>query len=58
MFSDPYYGGNANFIGWDLLDFPGVKLTFSAAEQQLDYPDRQGASVDLQLHGFSNGRKH
>ena len=38
MFSDPFYGGNANFIGWDLLDFPGVKLEFSAAEQQLDYP--------------------
>ena len=38
MFSDPYYGGNANFIGWDLLDFPGVKLEFSAAEQQLDHP--------------------
>ena len=38
MFSDPYYGGNANFIGWDLLDFPGVKLDFSAAEQQVDYP--------------------
>jgi gluconate 2-dehydrogenase gamma chain len=38
MFSDPYYGGNANFIGWDLLDFPGVKLGFTAEEQQLDYP--------------------
>ena len=38
MFSDPYYGGNANFIGWDLLDFPGVKLEFSEAEQQLDFP--------------------
>lgn len=38
MFSDPYYGGNANFIGWDLLGFPGVKLEYTAAEQQLDYP--------------------
>jgi hypothetical protein len=38
MFTDPYYGGNANFIGWDLLDFPGVKLEFSEAEQQLNYP--------------------
>jgi gluconate 2-dehydrogenase gamma chain len=38
MFSDPYYGGNANFIGWDLLDFPGVKLVFSEEEQQLNYP--------------------
>lgn len=38
MFSDPFYGGNANFIGWDLLDFPGVKLAFTAEEQQLDFP--------------------
>jgi gluconate 2-dehydrogenase gamma chain len=38
MFTDPYYGGNANFIGWDLLDFPGVKLEFSEAEQQLNFP--------------------
>jgi gluconate 2-dehydrogenase gamma chain len=38
MFTDPYYGGNADFIGWDLLDFPGVKLEFTADEQQLNYP--------------------
>ena len=22
-FGDPYYGGNANFVGWDLLGYPG-----------------------------------
>jgi gluconate 2-dehydrogenase gamma chain len=38
MFSDPYYGGNSNFIGWDLMGFPGVKLGFTATEQQVDYP--------------------
>jgi gluconate 2-dehydrogenase gamma chain len=38
MFSDPYYGGNANFIGWDLLDFPGVKLEFTEQEQGLNFP--------------------
>jgi len=38
MFSDPYYGGNANFIGWDLLDFPGVKLEFTEEEQGLNFP--------------------
>lgn len=25
-FSDPYYGGNRDFIGWDLLGYPGVRL--------------------------------
>jgi len=24
-FSDPYYGGNRDFIGWDLLGYPGVR---------------------------------
>jgi gluconate 2-dehydrogenase gamma chain len=22
-FCGPYYGGNANFVGWDLIGFPG-----------------------------------
>ncbi|MEX0619374.1 MAG: gluconate 2-dehydrogenase subunit 3 family protein [Pseudohongiellaceae bacterium] len=25
-FSDPYYGGNRGFVGWDLLRYPGVRL--------------------------------
>ena len=34
MFGDPYYGGNANFAGWDLLRYPGVRTMVSAADQQ------------------------
>jgi hypothetical protein len=33
-FGDPYYGGNANFVGWDLLGYPGVRTMVSAAEQK------------------------
>ena len=33
-FGDPYYGGNANFVGWDLIGYPGVRMMVSAAEQQ------------------------
>ena len=33
-FGDPYYGGNANFVGWDLLDYPGVRTMVTAADQQ------------------------
>jgi gluconate 2-dehydrogenase gamma chain len=36
MFGDPYYGGNANFIGWDLLGYPGLRLAVTASDQQLD----------------------
>jgi gluconate 2-dehydrogenase gamma chain len=37
MFGDPYYGGNAGFIGWDLIGFPGVKLMFTPEEQDVDH---------------------
>ena len=33
-FGDPYYGGNANFVGWDLLGYPGIRTMVSAADQQ------------------------
>jgi len=35
-FSDPYYGGNANFVGWDLIGYPGVRLAVAANDQRLD----------------------
>ena len=25
-FSDPYYGGNQNFVGWDMIRYPGIRL--------------------------------
>ena len=31
-FCDPYYGGNQNFIGWDMLKYPGVRLSATEAE--------------------------
>jgi gluconate 2-dehydrogenase gamma chain len=33
-FGDPYYGGNANFVGWDLLGYPGVRTMVTAADQK------------------------
>ena len=37
-FGDPYYGGNRDFIGWDLLGYPGIRLAVTAAEQRLEPP--------------------
>src|SRR2546426_9211208 len=34
-FSDPYYGGNANFVGWDLIGYPGVRLAVGPDEQRM-----------------------
>lgn len=36
MFADPMYGGNRDFAGWDLLGYPGIKLAWTAAEQDFD----------------------
>jgi gluconate 2-dehydrogenase gamma chain len=34
MFGDPYYGGNVNFAGWDLLGYPGVRTMVTDADQK------------------------
>src|SRR5262249_8240965 len=34
-FCDPYYGGNADFVGWDLIGYPGIRTTVTAADQQM-----------------------
>jgi gluconate 2-dehydrogenase gamma chain len=34
-FGDPYYGGNFNFIGWDMIGYPGVRTNVSADDQRL-----------------------
>jgi gluconate 2-dehydrogenase gamma chain len=37
-FCDPIYGGNANFVGWDLIGYPGVRLSVTADEQNMSTP--------------------
>jgi hypothetical protein len=36
MFGDPAYGGNVEHAGWRLLDYPGPRREWTAAEQALD----------------------
>ena len=51
MFSDPYYGGNANYAGWDLIGYPGAVLA-STAEMQ-----KMGARLPP-LHTSAYGAEH
>jgi gluconate 2-dehydrogenase gamma chain len=37
-FCDPYYGGNANFVGWDLIGYPGLRITVDLDEQRMSAP--------------------
>lgn len=36
MFGDPVYGGNQDFVGWDLIGYPGIKLLWTEADQAID----------------------
>jgi len=35
-FGDPFYGGNRDFAGWDLIGYPGVRLAVTVEQQGLD----------------------
>jgi gluconate 2-dehydrogenase gamma chain len=35
MFSDPSYGGNRNFAGWDLIRYPGPRMAVAPDDQKL-----------------------
>jgi gluconate 2-dehydrogenase gamma chain len=34
-FGDPYYGGNRNFAGWDLIRYPGPRLAVGPDDQKM-----------------------
>ena len=38
MFSDPYYGGNKSFAGWDLIRYPGPRLAVAPEDQKMSTP--------------------
>jgi Gluconate 2-dehydrogenase subunit 3 len=39
MFGDPYYGGNKNFAGWDLIKYPGPRPATGPEHQKMTTPD-------------------
>lgn len=38
MFCDPHWGGNKNFVGWDLIKYPGVRLLVTPDDQKMSAP--------------------
>jgi gluconate 2-dehydrogenase gamma chain len=51
MFGDPYYGGNKNFAGWDLIKYPGPRLATSQDDQKM--------GVDIKpYHHSAYGERH
>jgi gluconate 2-dehydrogenase gamma chain len=35
-FGDPHYGGNQEFIGWELIGYPGLRLAVTAEQQRMN----------------------
>lgn len=47
MFADPVYGGNKDFVGWQLVGFPGAQPAFTPAELASREPYSGGTIVGL-----------
>ena len=51
-FGDPYYGGNRDYVGWDLIDYPGVRTAvWPRLQAQLeagDLPSRRRSAYDTE----------
>jgi gluconate 2-dehydrogenase gamma chain len=57
MFSDPYYGGNANFVGWDLIGYPGIRMAVTEDDQRMSVkptPNRRSA-YDVEMFAKKGG---
>jgi gluconate 2-dehydrogenase gamma chain len=57
MFGDPYYGGNINFVGWDLISYPGIKLAFTEEDQRLDVTPLRVRKGTTDYAVFSGSKK-
>lgn len=55
MFSDPVYGGNKNFAGWDLIRYPGAKLAVGPEDQSMKTPPKP---YRRPLYGAGTGENH
>jgi gluconate 2-dehydrogenase gamma chain len=51
-FSDPFYGGNKGFAGWDLIGYPGPRLAVSPEEQKMHVAIKP---VHISVWGGVNG---
>ena len=60
-FCDPYYGGNASFVGWDLIGFPGLRMAVGEDEQRMKAPKpvRKSAYEDAMftMKGGAHGHR-
>ena len=54
-FCDPFYGGNENFIGWDLIGYPGARVGVSPSLQRMDVKPAPSRKSAYDFGMFSKG---
>jgi len=54
-FSDPFYGGNENFIGWDLIGYPGARVVVSPNLQRMDIKPESSRKSSYDYSMFNKG---
>ena len=50
-FCDPFYGGNAGFVGWELIGYPGVRTLVTPDDQRLgaEVPFNHKSAYDYEM---------
>ena len=58
-FSDPAHGGNADFIGWRMIGYPGVRTVVTPDLQRIDRmpPERQVSAYDFPAFSAARERR-
>lgn len=56
-FCDPAYGGNRDFVGWEMLGYPGLRLAVSAEQQSMraDTSLNRLSAYDLPMFDSTGG---
>ncbi len=54
-FCDPVYGGNRDFIGWEMIGYPGLKLAVTAEQQSMNAPSTLTRLSAYDLPMFEDG---
>jgi gluconate 2-dehydrogenase gamma chain len=55
MFADPVYGGNKDFAGWRLVEFPGAQPAFTQEDMQSTKPFTREPMIGLQSRAKKEG---
>lgn len=57
MFADPVYGGNKDFAGWRLVDFPGAQPLFTPEDMKSARAFTREPMIGLQTRASSTTRR-